>query len=129
MPQNKVIINSEMVKYFNKYRWELLAKKLEEAVIKAFKVPQNDIAFTAIATLFTKGEADIQVEIAYTAGKDEYKQNKPFNPSEEEQRFLAQLINLAFEAFREEQGLPAMSLSVWCMPHYGGYFEIREKIS
>lgn len=127
MPQNKVIISPEMVGYFNKYRWELLAKMFKEAVIKAYDVPENDVAFTAIAALFTEGEGDIQVENACTAGKDEYDQGESFNPTEEQQKYLAKLIKSAFDAFLKEQKMPPMSLSVWSMPHYGGYFEMFEK--
>lgn len=127
MPQNKVIISPDVIRYFCKYRWELLAKKLKEAVKEAYQVPENDIAFTAISALFTEGEADIQVENACTAGKDEYVRGEPFNPTEEQQKHLARLIKIAFDGFRKEQELPPMSLSVWSMPHCGGYFEMFDK--
>lgn len=128
MPQVKVVIDPEAIRFFSKYRYELLEKKFKAAVEEGFGLAgKNDVAFTALAALYTKNEADIQVEVGYTVGEDEYDQGKPFKPSRKEQETLVELIKLAFDAFCKEQNLPAMSLSAWCMPHHGGYFKMFDK--
>ena len=128
MPQNKVTLAPGVIISFNKEKFELLEKKFKEAVIKAFNVPENDIAFTAVAALFTKGEADVQVEVNYSAGKDEYKRDKPFDPCEEEQKTLVKLFKSAFDVFCIEQNMPPMSLSVWPIPHYNTEFSFFPRV-
>lgn len=128
MPQNKVTIGPRVINKFDVNKYALLAKKLKEAVIKAYNVPENDVAFTAIAALFVEGEADVQVETNCTAGKDEYNRGKPFDPSEDEQEVLCNLIKIAFDEFCAEQDMPAMSLSVWPIPHYNTKFVFFPKV-
>ncbi len=105
--------------------FELLASQLIEAVEEVFGIKGlDDVAFTACEPAFyTKGEADVQIEIRYTAGKDEYKRGKPFEPLEEEQDLLAERIRMVFGRFLEGYKLPQLSLSVWCKPFYNSSFK------
>lgn len=109
---------------------ELLIPKLVEAVEDVFDIKGlDDVAFTACEPAFcTKGEADVQIEIRYTAGQDEYNRGKPFNPSLKEQQLLAERIHEVFDKFLGGHRLPHLSLSVWCKPYYNsdfGLFGIR----
>lgn len=104
----------------------LLVPELIETVENAFGIKGfSDVAFTACEPAFyTKDEADVQIEIRYTAGEDEYNRGKPFDPSLEEQLLLEDQIHYVFDKFLEKYKLPHLSLSVWCKPHYKSLFKL-----
>ena len=102
-----------------------LALKLVSTVEKAWRLEGfSDVAFTALPpALFVLGENDIQIEIRYTAGEDEYDRGEPFDPSSEEQGRLAKQIRQVFLDFFSNHNLECLSLSVWCKPYYHSVFE------
>lgn len=84
----------------------------------------DDVTFTAILpAVFTLGERDVQIEIRYTAGKDEYNRGEPFNPSLEEQEKLEEQVERVFQRFLENNRLAHLSLSVWCKPYHNSVFQ------
>jgi len=104
----------------------LLDQKLTLAIEKGFDIEgEDDVAFTTPeVTLYTRGEADVQVEVRYTAGEDEYDRGKLFDPSIKEQEELCVQIWLAFGKFLADQELEPLSLSVWCKPSYKSVFKL-----
>lgn len=129
MPQIYMIITSHardvlMSKIF------LLEPELILAVEKGFGLEGlNDVASTVPApVLHTNGETEIQIEIRYTAGEDEYGRGKPFDPSLEEQKRLAEQIRRVFFNFFVNHGLERLSLSVWCKPHYHSFFKAFKQV-
>lgn len=134
MPQIYVIIGPRAKDAFIKDAFaeemflSVLSKQLTKAVEKVFGIAGlNDVAFTAISSLYTKGEADVQIEIRYTAGTDEYNRGEPFNPSEDEQKELQRQIKLAFDTVLGVYGPLQLSLSVWCKPYYKSVFKTWEE--
>lgn len=122
MPQIYMIANGKgrvLKNYF-----PMLISVLIAAVEKGFGLERlKDVAFTALQYAeWTEGEKDVQIEIRYTAGEDEYNRGKPFDPSLKEQKFTAELIHEAFLKFLGEKEIPRLSLSVWCKPHYNSVF-------
>jgi len=85
---------------------------------------KNDVAMTVIEARRTTNEADIQMEIRYTAGEDEYGTGQPFDPSVEVQRELIEEIGAMFTATAGvKNSAPPLKLSVWCKPHYHSVFK------
>lgn len=104
-----------------------LIKEMGETLIliveQFFKIEgKNDVAFTAISAIATKNEAPIQVEIRYTAGKDEYEWGKPFDPSEGDQLLLANRIIYANKHLTTGK----FKTSVWCKSHHKSVFKMEE---
>lgn len=101
-----------------------LGNQLIEVVENGFGLQGfDDVAFTVLGTpRYTKGEADVQIEIRYTAGEDRYNQGKPFDPSMEEQKAVARSIGQAFAEFLKKRSIPSLSLSVWFKPYYNSLF-------
>lgn len=83
----------------------------------------DDVAFTAVRAINTHNEKDVQIEIRYTAGKDEYNQGGPFDPPVEKQEKLGEAIHSLFISFLAAHGLVHLSLSVWCKPYYNSAFK------
>lgn len=105
-----------------------LGKRLIPVVEKGFGIEgTEDTAFTAVRAVATINEADVQVEIRYTAGTDEYDWGKPFEPTLQAQEDLTDLIRIEFREFLRHHGLSDYSLSVWCKPYIGGFFNESEK--
>ena len=105
-----------------------LESELISTVEKEFDLEGlNDVAFTIPPpVLYTKGEANVQIEIRYTAGEDEYNRGKPFNPSLKEQEKLAERIKETFLGFLRRRNLIWLTLSVWCKPYYHSFFKAFE---
>ena len=103
----------------------LLEPEITLAVEKWFDLTgEDDVAFTVPKpVLYTKGEAEIQIEIRYTAGEDEYDRGRPFDPSLREQEGLSDQIRRIFVDFSAEHLLELLSLSVWCKPCYHSVFK------
>lgn len=103
---------------------DVLARKLISTTeIALGLVGLKDVTFTAISALCTKNEADVQIKIEYTAGKDEYGRGHSFDPTTEEQESLAIEIKRVFDDFLKNAGVHPMSLSVWCIPYYNTVFK------
>ena len=81
---------------------------------------KNDTAYSSVKLAGTIGEADVQIEIRYTAGHDEYGWGRPFDPTMEEQALLTDAIEQVFKSSQ-------YTLSVWCKPFYNSYFRMCKK--
>jgi len=84
----------------------------------------NNVAFSVPELLVrADGEKDVQLEIRYTAGEDEYGWGRPFDPSLVDQYLLCEHLREAFLEFLRSHGLQHLSVSVWCKPHYSSAFK------
>lgn len=124
MPQVFVITNCLSYAQLNR-----MGDALIPAVERAFGIEgKNDTAVTMLNDISTINEADIQIEIRYTAGHDEYGWGRPFDPTLDEQKLLAEAIQCAVDRFLEkENGKADFSLSVWCKPYYNSHFQMWKK--
>jgi hypothetical protein len=123
MPQIYIILGSATKALFRDDEVGGLGEKLTFLVEEALCISgKNDAAFTAIRAVATENEADVQIEIRYTAGKDEYEWGEPFDLSEEQQKQIASIIKGGSFAFFKDKGLPEYSVSVWVKPYYKGVF-------
>jgi len=128
MPQIFVILGLGTSSLFTDREADDLGRRLIPVVEKGFDIQKTkDTAFTAVRAVSTVGEADVQVEVRYTAGRDEYGRGKPFKPTLRAQQRLIDLIKAEFMAFLRYHGLPGYSLSVWCKPYCGGSFKMCKK--
>lgn len=124
MPQIHVTIGPDVLNVFTKDKLETLEEILISVVEKGFDlVGLSDVSFTAVPALCIKGEKDVQIEVRYTAGKDEYDRGKPFDPSEEEKEKLAKSIKEHFSIFANSSLQRHMDSSVWCIPYYNTVFK------
>jgi hypothetical protein len=96
-----------------------LDEQISQLIAMAWDVPANDISCSAENLFYARGEADLQVEIRYTAGTDEYGRGVPFDPTEEDRATLAEKIkdSVRIKIFSTE-----FTLSVWIVPHYKSAF-------
>ena len=91
-----------------------LGVALIEDTEKAFEIRgEKDVVFSAINLEFVIGEADVQIEVRYTAGDDEYQQGKPFEPSKYNKKRLVELMSRTLR--RILNGI-VKSASIWPMP-------------
>lgn len=127
MPQIYMIITSHARDVLMS-KISLLESELILAVEKGFGLEGlDDVASTVPASvLHTNGEKEIQIEIRYTAGEDEYDRGEPFDPSLEEQKRLAIQIRQVFLNFFVNHNMERLSLSVWCKPYYHSFFKAFE---
>lgn len=129
MPQIYVILDSYLAKTFRPGEaLDVFIQSLPRVVERHFDIEgrnDNDIAITIIQALKTVGEANIQIEIRYTAGSDEYGTGEIFDPSSARQIALIEGIH---KLFKNHPGFgfnaPALTLSVWCKPYRGGEFKM-----
>jgi len=103
-----------------------LASELISTVETEFDLEDSgDVALTIPApVLYIKGEADVQIEIRYTAGEDEYDRGEPFDPSPKEQARLAWRIQKTFLNFLHCHHLTHLAVSVWCKPYHRSTFRM-----
>ena len=96
MPQIYIIPSNKLIGKIGAIELRL-APNLILAVEKAFGIEgKNDTAVTcASRPEFVVGEADLQIEVRYTAGEDEYGWGRPFDPTRAEQEKAAELIRMA----------------------------------
>lgn len=90
-------------------------------VVGLWRAPREDIAFSAEELIYVRGEADVQIEIRYTAGHSEYGQGEIFDPSIESQK---QLVDAVCKAVTERISLHQLSCSAWTKPYYTGVFKM-----
>jgi hypothetical protein len=100
--------------------------RITDIIQKKWKVPENDIAFSAVQLAYARGGADVQIEIRYTAGTDEYDRGSAFDPSEEEQTDLCIFIAIFVKAIFDREKLN-LTVSAWCKPFRGSVFKMRGK--
>lgn len=79
----------------------------------------NDVTITRMVAARTLNEADIQVEVRYTAGEDEYVQGEPFDPLKEKRDELAgHILGLASTLLSND-----VNVSVWIKPFRDSVFK------
>ncbi len=83
----------------------------------------GDVTFTAIEALHTRDEGEIQVEIRFTAGEDEYHTGTPFDPSRDQMEYCAGRIAGVLERLLAPTGV--RSFSVWIQPSRGTVFHFH----
>lgn len=89
---------------------------------------EKDTAITVTNEVETEDEADVQIEIRYTAGQLEYGRTTPFDPTLKEQEALSEAITAAFYNFLERELHGAdLSHSVWCKPWYNSHFKMWKR--
>ncbi len=125
MPQIFIISRDSIL---NAVQLTQLGDELTPVVERCFGiVGKKDTACTAISGASVLEEADVQIEIRYTAGQDEYCRGVPFDPTLEVQKKLSKRIERAFRKFLKAENLTGFSLSVWCKPYYNSHFEMFPK--
>lgn len=120
-----MIIGPSVGKILQVFGIALLGEELVRVVENGFGLQEfNDVSYTAVQAIDMEGEADVQIEIRYTAGEDEYDRGEPFDPSKKEQEALAENIREVFTDHCINQGLRNLYLSVWFKPYYKGFFKM-----
>jgi len=124
MPQIYMIINKN-AKDVILGKIDFLIPELIQGVEKEIGLEGlEDVALTIPApVLCTYREKDIQIEIRYTAGRDEYGQGKPFDISIKKQKEITRRIREIFLKFFSNHHLKRLSVSVWYKPYYKGIFQ------
>ncbi|MFA7252608.1 MAG: hypothetical protein WC027_02020 [Candidatus Paceibacterota bacterium] len=124
MPQVYAIIGKEAQRECTELEIDAFLERVGLCVSKRFDiVEEQDIATTVIHAARTKGEAQIQIEIRYTAGTDEYGKGI-FDPSVEVQEALIDDIRRQFERHFKSLHRRVGRPSVWCKPYRGGAFHV-----
>jgi hypothetical protein len=95
-----------------------------ECVVQNWKVPKEDVAASAMGLLYSSMEADVQIEIRYTAGEDEYDRGEAFDPCPNDQMLLNKAV--LEELAKREHGL-GLTFSVWCKPYRRSKFTMGPK--
>lgn len=118
MPQILVLLSPYAQTLLGRGRLEDLDAVMSDLVRDVFAVPKDDVAFSVMHLCHTRGEADVQVEVRYTAGEDEYGRGEIFDPPKEKREELCgRMLGLA-------KSLLALSCSVWIQPIQGSSFKM-----
>lgn len=127
MPQIYMILSPKADRFIGSDGFlACLDERLSSAVANGFRIAgHDDVVFTAVVAKRTRGEADVQIEIRYTVGKDEYDMGHPFDPPPDVQIFVGDLVNSAFNGTLQDNGLKErLSLSVFFWPNREGIFKM-----
>jgi hypothetical protein len=106
---------------------EELDMEVSQCISAMWKVPYEDVATSVANLIYTRHEADVQVEVRYTAGEDEYDLGVPFDPTLEEQRKLVNVLEKG--TANDLCSARHLTLSVWCKPYRISLFKTCEKLS
>lgn len=124
MPQVFIIVSPQVSGFISDGELTTLGKRLVTVVEEQFGIAdKKDVSFTCIRAVAERGEANIQVDVRYTAGTDEYGWGMEFDPDREVLEKLADAIGATFGLFLNEMGLSPLSLSVWPQPVYNSVFK------
>lgn len=120
MPQIFVIVAPGAEKKIREGGLSAFEQNVADATEKIFGIEgENDVAVTRVMATRTLNEADIQVEVRYTAGEDEYDRGEPFDPPKEKRDELAGLIiGMASIVFPE-----GVEVSAWIKPFRDSVFK------
>jgi hypothetical protein len=127
MPQIYVILDPYLAKnYCNGEGLDAFFQDLVPVIERQLGIEgKNDVAITVVQAVRTVGEANVQIELRYTAGAHEYGHGKPFDPGPAQLERLMKLVHREFVAFqRRSFSSPSLTLSVWCKPYRGGAFKL-----
>lgn len=101
-----------------------LEQRITKVIEKVFEIEgRHDVAFTCINARYTKREADIQFDIDFSTGEDEYGKGEIFDPPMETKKLLIERIREVFAAFIKDQKLSLIG-SVWVRPFSGSIFQM-----
>lgn len=124
MPQIMMLVAPKVQSKVSAGLIDELGRTLIDVVEKSFGIEgKNDVAFDAQILTHVIGEADIQVEIRYTVGEDEYDRGEPFNPLQKEKE---ELIEQVTEAMRQRLTGVIESISVWPIPLRDAIFKFTK---
>ena len=119
MPQIVMMMTEKVFEGLGAPRILDIGNAMIQLVENAFGIKgKNDVAFTAIPAIATINEADIQIEVRYTAGEDEYGQGKPFDPSLENQRLMGSQMRMEIQVMAQGK----FGVSIWFKPFYHSVF-------
>ncbi len=122
MPQIFVMLSPHAQDRFGadmENRLEEIDSVVTSLVISHWPVPAEDVACSALNLSYTRNEADIQIELRYTAGQNEYESAQTFDPSIEQQIKLINEIQQAVGRLLEKD---QMICSAWTKPYYTSKF-------
>jgi hypothetical protein len=123
MPQIKVILNPTAQKRIPERLYSKIGENFTSLLEQTFDiVGKNDVAFDILPALYTLNEADVQIEILYTAGEDEYKTGKPFDPDEHLKDLASQVLKQYFCELMAGNRIPDITVSVWIRPQHHSKF-------
>lgn len=97
-------------------------KIVTEAIMTEWGVPDDDIACSAETLLYVRGDAEVQIEIRYTAGDLEYKRAKAFDPSLGSQKGLVEKVMTQVGLLLQGHG--SLSCSAWTKPYMKSVFKM-----
>lgn len=100
-----------------------LDKFLAPLITMIWGVPEWDIACSAMNLTYTRDEADVQIEVRYTAGADEYQTGAPFDPPPEQREELMTAMQKRATMLLRDWKLTS---SIWPKPFRGSGFKMRE---
>lgn len=100
--------------------------RITRVIEETFEI-KNDVAFTCIEARLTRGEADMQFNVGFSAGEDKYGKGEIFNPPMEKKKLLVERIGEVFNTFLADYEL-LLTGSVWCLPYDGSTFKMIEMI-
>lgn len=125
MPQVYIILGPNVLKNLGNELVNAIGFRVMADVEDAFHIrEEQDVALTIIEAVSIFGDTDIQIEIRYTAGEDEYGRGEPFNPSKKDQDSLITLVtNTLANTLREHIKGRNFSASVWCKPYYHSIYK------
>ena len=123
MPQIFLMISPDAQQVMTEAAILRLDWALSRLVRECLGVPVSDIAFSAVNLSYARNEANLQVEVRYTAGTDEYGKGEPFDPSEEVQKILSAKMEKAAQDVLAKRNLH-LTVSVWMKPFYRGTFRL-----
>jgi len=120
MPQVFMILDPSVWLIISEEKLEDLNQSLIRVTERVFGLEgKKDGACTVVKAETTINEAQIQVEVRYTAGEDEYHTGTPFDPPKKVQEQLAdELISEVRHQFEKK-----FTVSAWIKPHYGSVFK------
>gem|GEM_PF-1408034 len=123
MPQIKVLMTGIAHNMITPGVFPEMDRALTEAVETAFNIKgRHDVAFDVLYLPYTRGESPVQIGVIYTAGTDEYRTGRIFDPTKEEREAAAIKVQESFAAFLIANGIGPITPSVWIIPLYNSHF-------
>lgn len=129
MPRILMVVKPSLADLIIDYDLDELGKRLISAVEKEFGIAEkNATSFLCLPARSAINEEGMQIEVGYTAGRDLYGWQMPFDPDFEAQERVAKAISSVFNEFILAGKLPQTTLSVFCQPLKDGHrFVFRPK--
>jgi len=119
MPQVLLMVKPDVIQGRD---LEALGQILITGVERTWPETKGDVTFSILFLACTIGEADVQVEVRYTAGGEEYIEGEVFDPSYERKGQLVDALLLGLRSMLP----PNTSFTVWVMPVKESVFRFGE---